>query len=123
MNECGRSVRPSKVGFFFILGVILGFRRVRISHLSNIGDITMQTMMELVKLINLFKKTPGKRIKNTYCLFNLTIQLHCNQTTCYKTCHIYIKWNQNHPLVSLELLSFNYIATITATEVRKLFEK
>ena len=54
-------------------------------------------------------KKPSKKMKNTYSLFNLAIQIHHKQTTSNKTCLIHVKWNRNHPLVSLQFLLFNDI--------------
>ena len=79
------------------------FKRYRCHHNTRY-DGTRETNKVL-------KNTPAKRMKNTNCPFNMTIRIYRNLEISGKACHIDIEWNHNHPLATLQVSSFNDIAT------------
>ena len=93
------------------------------THWAYSHQLLLWTIFQNCFYIYLFTLMNEKIIKNTYCPFDLTIQIYRKQTTSDKTCLIDIEWNHNHPLVSLKVLSSSDIKTTAVTKVITLFEK
>ena len=70
-------------------------------------------------MYNTLQKSDGTRTKNTGCSMNITIKL----AKASDECLISLSWNHNHPVASLQALTFKDISPETASEIKNLFDQ
>ena len=71
---------------------------------------------------NILLSKPSKRFKNTDCPFSMVLKFQSNINDGYN-CLLEIEWTHNHPVNSLQSLSFKDIRKDVATKINELFEK
>ena len=71
---------------------------------------------------NSLKSKPSKIIQNNDCRFSLSFHLHRDTITNQYPCYMEMKWNHNHPVKSLQALSFKDIPTHVKEKIMNMFE-
>ena len=74
------------------------------------------TMNSRVKV----KKNPSQRFKSTDCPFSMVLKLKKDENE--SNCLIELEWTHNHPINSLQSLSFKDIRPDISAEIHQLFE-
>ena len=70
--------------------------------------------------VDVLKQNPSKRFKNTHCPFKLSARIE-KRSTLYP-CKIKIEWTHNHPVKSLQALSFKDVSEEAKNIIYGYFE-
>ncbi|XP_066923705.1 uncharacterized protein [Clytia hemisphaerica] len=72
---------------------------------------------------SILRKDPSKRFKNTMCPFQISFKVIKCPSHSNASCQLTMTYEHNHPVNSLEALSFKRISEEILIEVQNLFEK